>query len=64
MRFISAEDIRRLLTFPVLVDALEAGHRQPKMEVQDGFLGSETEQYFVRHAVDPGRLMGSKLITS
>jgi ornithine cyclodeaminase/alanine dehydrogenase-like protein (mu-crystallin family) len=34
------------------------------MEVQDGFLGSEKEQYFVRHAVDRGRFMASKLITS
>jgi ornithine cyclodeaminase len=64
MRFISAAEVRRLLTFPVLVDALEAAHRRPKMEVQDAFLGNETAQYFVRHAVDSGRLMGSKLITS
>ena len=64
MRFIDAAEVRRLLTFPVLIDAIEAGHRRPKMEVQDGFLGSEKEQYFVRHAVDAGRLMGSKLITS
>jgi ornithine cyclodeaminase len=34
------------------------------MEAQDGFLGSEKEQYFVRHAVDRGRFMASKLITS
>jgi ornithine cyclodeaminase len=64
MRFIDAAEVRRLLTFPVLIDAIEAGHRRPKMEVQDGFLGSERAQYFVRHAVDAGRLMGSKLITS
>ena len=64
MRFVNAEEVRSLLTFPILVDALEAAHRRPKVEVQDGLLGSETEQYFVRHAVDSGRFMVSKLITS
>jgi ornithine cyclodeaminase/alanine dehydrogenase-like protein (mu-crystallin family) len=64
MRFVSAEEIRRVLSFPMLVAALEAGHRRPRIEIQDGFLGSETEQYFVRHAVDRGRFMASKLITS
>jgi ornithine cyclodeaminase len=64
MRFLNAQEIRRRLTFPVLVAALEAAHRRPKIQVQDGFLGSETEQYFVRHAVDRGRYFASKLITS
>jgi ornithine cyclodeaminase len=48
----------------MLVAALEAAHRRPKMEVQDGLLGGEQGQYFVRHAVDSGRYMASKLITS
>jgi ornithine cyclodeaminase len=64
MRFVGAEEIRSLLSFPILVAALEAAHRRPKIEVQDAFLGSEKEQYFVRHAVDRGRYMASKLITS
>jgi ornithine cyclodeaminase/alanine dehydrogenase-like protein (mu-crystallin family) len=64
MRFVGAEEIRRILNFPMLVAALESGHRRPKIEIQDGFLGSEQEQYFVRHAVDRGRFMASKLITS
>jgi ornithine cyclodeaminase/alanine dehydrogenase-like protein (mu-crystallin family) len=64
MRFVGAEEIRRILSFPMLVAALESGHRRPKIEIQDGFLGSEKEQYFVRHAVDRGRFMASKLITS
>jgi ornithine cyclodeaminase len=64
MHVISAADIRRLLTFPVLVDALEAAHRRPKMEVKDTFMGSEKELYFVRSAVDSGRFMASKMITS
>jgi ornithine cyclodeaminase/alanine dehydrogenase-like protein (mu-crystallin family) len=64
MRFVGADEIRSLLTFPTLVAALEAAHRRPKIEVQDGRLGSEKGQYFVRHAVDSGRYMASKLITS
>ena len=64
MRFIGAEEIRDVLTFPALIAALEAAHRRPKMEVQDGILGNEKAQYFVRHAVDSGRYMASKLITS
>jgi ornithine cyclodeaminase/alanine dehydrogenase-like protein (mu-crystallin family) len=64
MRLVDAAEVRRVLTFPILIAALEEAHRRPKMEVQDGFLGSEKEQYFVRHAVDRGRFMASKLITS
>ena len=64
MRFVNAAEVSRLLTFPLLVAGLEAAHRRPKLEVQDGYLGSETALYFVRHAVDRGRFMASKLITS
>lgn len=64
MRFVGADEIRNLLSFPMLIAALEAAHHRPKIEVQDGFLGSEEAQYFVRHAVDRGRYMASKLITS
>jgi ornithine cyclodeaminase len=64
MRFVDAAEIKRVLTFSLLVAELEAAHRRPRIEIQDGYLGSETEQYFVRHAVDHGRFMASKLITS
>jgi ornithine cyclodeaminase len=64
MRFVDAEEIRKRLTFPILVGALEAAHRRPKIEVQDSSLGTDTELYFVRNAVDRGRFMASKLITS
>jgi ornithine cyclodeaminase len=64
MRFVDAEEIRSVLTFPLMVAALEAAHRRPKIEIQDGFLGGEKGLYFVRHAVDSGRFMASKLITS
>src|SRR5436190_24379432 len=64
MRIVDAAEIKRVLTFPVLVDALEAAHRREKIDIQDGFLGNEKELYFTRHAVDRGRFMASKLITS
>lgn len=64
MRFVDASEIASVLTFSHLVDALEDAHRRPKIEIQDAFLGRGSAQYFVRHAVDPGRFMASKLITS
>jgi len=64
MRFVGAAEIRRVLSFSTLVAALESGHQRRKIEIQDAKLGSEQQQYFVRHAVDRGRLMLSKLITS
>ena len=63
-RFVGAEEIRKILSFPALIAAMEAAHRRPKMELQNGLLGNEREQYFVRHAVDRGRYMASKLVTS
>ncbi len=64
MRVIDAAEIRRVLTFPILLNALESGHRRPRMEAEDNLLGSEEAQYLVRHAVDRGRFMASKLVTS
>ncbi len=64
MRFIDAETIRSVLTLPLLVAAIEAAHRRSKIEVADAHMGSEDARYFVRHAVDAGRFMASKLITS
>jgi len=64
MRFVDAAEIRRLLSFPKLIEALEAGHRRPPMEVADTFMGEEKALYFIRNAVDPGRFSGSKLVTS
>ncbi len=64
VRFFDALEIRQTLTFPSLIAAIEAAHRRPKIDIQDGMMGQESAHYFVRHAVDAGRLMGSKLITS
>ena len=60
MLFVTAEEIRHLLSFPVLIDAIEAAHRRPKMEAQDALLGSERAQYLVRSAVDDGRFHGEQ----
>jgi len=64
MRFVNAQEIDGALTLPALVAAMETAHTRARIEIEDGFLGSEGAHYFVRHAVDRGRLMGSKLITS
>jgi ornithine cyclodeaminase/alanine dehydrogenase-like protein (mu-crystallin family) len=64
MRFVDAGAIRSVLSFPLLVDALEAAHRRPPADVQDALLGRDGAHYFVRHAVDHGRFIASKLITS
>ncbi len=64
MQFIDAAGIRRALTFPFLIEALEAAHRRPKMEVQDAHLGPSDAHFLVRSAVDRGRFMLTKAITS
>src|SRR5262245_1104636 len=64
MRFIDAAETRRLLSFPVLIEAMAAAHRRPPAAVHDTMLGSEGALYFPRHAIDRGRFMCSKLITS
>lgn len=64
LRWVSAGEIRAALSFPRLVEALRAAHSRPRIEIQDAHLGAEQQGYFVRHAVDGGRFMASKLITS
>jgi ornithine cyclodeaminase len=64
VRFFDAEAIDRALTFPALVDAIEEAHRRAPIEVTDTMMGEADALYFVRNAVDPGRYVGSKLITS
>src|SRR4030095_6018871 len=64
MRFVTAEEIRRVLTLPALIAAMEAGHRRPRMEARDLVMGDEQALYFVRSAVDRGTAIGSKLFTS
>jgi ornithine cyclodeaminase/alanine dehydrogenase-like protein (mu-crystallin family) len=64
MHFVSGADVARVLTFPILVAAMEEGHRRPRAEVLDGFLGDEGAQFVIRSAVDRGRYMASKMFTS
>ena len=64
LHFVSDTEVTKVLTFPILIAALEAAHSRPKMDVLDAFLGDETGQYVVRSAVDPGRYMASKMFTS
>src|SRR5215471_5682915 len=64
MRFVGREEIRRVLTFPILVAAMEASHRGARMEIHDMPMGEEKALYFVRSAADHGRAFGSKLFTS
>jgi len=64
MRFVSGEEIRRVLTFPALIKAMEVSHRRPRMETRDVLMGPEAGHYFVRSATDHGRAFGSKLIAS
>ena len=64
MRFVEADEIGRVLTFPTLVAALEASHARPRMEIHDNLMGSEEALYFVRSAADNGHAFGSKLVTS
>lgn len=64
MRFVDADEIRRVLTFPKLIAGMERAHRRAKIDVVDASLGNEAGHYFVRHAADHGRLMASKMFTS
>ncbi|MCO5130019.1 MAG: dehydrogenase [Xanthobacteraceae bacterium] len=64
MRFISDAEVAGALSFPVLIAAMEAAHRRPRIEILDGFMGVEAAQYVIRSAVDPGRYMLSKMFTS
>ena len=64
MQFVDDAEVTRVLTFPVLIAAMEKAHRRQKIEVLDGFLGNEKEQYVTRSAVDRGRYMATKMFTS
>lgn len=64
MRFIDARTISEVLTYPILIDAIEQAHHRPKMQVEDTMMTMGDAHYFTRHAVDAGRFLGSKLISS
>ena len=64
MHFIDEAEVTRVLTFPILIAALEAAHRRPKIDVLDGYLGNEKQQYVIRSAADRGRYFATKMFTS
>lgn len=64
MHFFDADAIDRALSFPLLIDALADAHRRAPIMIDDTMMGDEHGSYFIRNAVDPGRFVGSKLITS
>jgi ornithine cyclodeaminase/alanine dehydrogenase-like protein (mu-crystallin family) len=64
MHFVDDAEVTRVLSFPVLIDAIEKAHRRQRIEVLDGYLGNEKAQYVVRSAADPGRYMATKMFTS
>lgn len=68
MRFVDAEMIGRLATFPTLVDALEEGHRVPTDSMQDMLLSQPatnggTDNILVRTAWQRQTALGAKLAT-
>lgn len=63
MEFFDAAEVNRLLTFPVVMDALEQAHRRPPISIADTLLGDENGNYFVRSAVDPDRFACTKMVT-
>jgi len=65
VHFVDDSEVNRVLTFPILIDAIEAAHRRPKIAVHDGYLGDgKGQQLVTRSAVDAGRFMMTKLYTS
>lgn len=65
MHIVDDSEVNRVLTFPILIEAIEAAHRRPKIAVRDGYLGDDKGQQLVtRSAVDAGRFMMTKLYTS
>ncbi|KWV51455.1 dehydrogenase [Bradyrhizobium macuxiense] len=65
MHFVDDSEANRVLTFPILIEAMEAAHRRPKIAVHDSYLGDDKGQQLVtRSAVDGGRFMMTKLYTS
>ncbi|MGI9385723.1 MAG: ornithine cyclodeaminase family protein [Methyloligellaceae bacterium] len=63
MQFVTADDIRRVLTFETLVAALETGHRGARLPVTAAIIGEGEAKYFVRSSGSRELAFGSKLIT-
>lgn len=63
MRVITAEDIRKVATWPLVVEALRAGHLLPKAKVGDTLLESGGRKMLVRSGWIGGLAAGVKAVT-
>ncbi|GAN91700.1 hypothetical protein Gbfr_045_015 [Gluconobacter frateurii M-2] len=64
MKLIEQGEVNAMLDFPTVIASLISAHERAAMEVAESIMGSPEATYFVRHAVERGRYMASKLITS
>ncbi|HSM42212.1 MAG TPA: ornithine cyclodeaminase [Afifellaceae bacterium] len=63
MRIISAEDIRKTATWPLVIEALRAGHLRPKAKTGDTLLEAGNRKMLVRSGWIEGLAAGVKAVT-
>lgn len=63
MRVITAEDIRRTATWPLVIDAMRSGHLRPKAKVGDTLIDSGEHKMLVRSGWIDGVAGGVKAVT-
>jgi len=63
MRIITGQDIASVCTWPMVVDALRAGHRLPPAELRDSLVENAGRKMLVRTAWIPGLAAGVKAVT-
>ncbi len=63
MRIVSAEDCRRTATWPLVIEALRAGHLQSKATIGDTLLASRNRKMLVRSGWIEGIAAGVKAVT-
>jgi ornithine cyclodeaminase len=63
MRVITAEDIRRTTTWPLVVEAMRAGHLRPKAKAGDTLIESGNRKMLVRSGWIDGVAAGVKAVT-
>ncbi len=63
MRIITAEDIRRTATWPLVIEAMRAGHLRPKAKTGDTLLEAGNRKMLVRSGWIEGVAAGVKAVT-
>jgi len=63
MRIITAEDIRKTATWPLVIEALRAGHLRPKAKTGDTLLEAGNRKMLVRSGWIEGVAAGVKAVT-